>query len=263
MCDQVGYQVRDKVAVICGAGAPGTGIGNGRAAALLLAAAGARVVCVDRRLEDAEQTLEMLQEAGGQGLALAADATQEDACAEVVATVVAEYGGIDLLDNNVGVASQGSVVEDSRDNWERVLRINLDSVYWMSRLVIPQMVARGGGAIVNVSSISALRPRGLTAYSTSKGAVISLTQAMAVDHAAAGIRVNCVAPGPVFTPRMEAHGVVGDRRQQRIDAAPLRVEGTGWDVGHAVAFLLSDAARYITGQTLVVDGGVTLRGPDR
>ena len=124
------------------------------------------------------------------------------------------------------------------------------------------MIERGGGAIVNVSSISALRPRGLTAYSTSKGAVIALTKAMAVDHAADGIRVNCVAPGPVFTP-MVSGDMTEERRAQRVKATPLGIEGTGWDIGHAVTFLLSDAARYITGQTLVVDGGVTLQGPER
>ncbi|MEM7101441.1 MAG: SDR family oxidoreductase, partial [Pseudomonadota bacterium] len=97
----------------------------------------------------------------------------------------------------------------------------------------------------------------------SKGAVISMTQAMAVDHAPQGIRVNCVAPGPVFTPRIETQGISDERRQSRVDAAPLKTEGTGWDVGHAVVFLLSNAAKYITGQMLVVDGGVTLRGPER
>ena len=121
----------------------------------------------------------------------------------------------------------------------------------------------GGGAIVNVSSISALRPRGLTAYSTSKGAVITLTRAMAVDHAADGIRVNCVAPGPMYTPLIYAKGMSEEARERRRKAAPLAVEGTGWDVGNAVVFLASERARFITGQTLVVDGGVTLVGPRR
>ena len=121
----------------------------------------------------------------------------------------------------------------------------------------------GGGAIVNVSSISALRPRGLTAYSVSKGAVIALTKAMAVDHGRDNIRVNCVAPGPVYTPMVYSRGMSEKAREQRRRASALGIEGTGWDIGHAVRFLMSDHARYITGQTLVVDGGVTLQAPER
>ena len=114
-----------------------------------------------------------------------------------------------------------------------------------------------------MSSISALRPRGLTAYSVSKGAVIALTKAMAVDHGPQGIRVNCVAPGPVYTPMVYTHGMTEQARDTRRQASVLKREGTGWDVGSAVRFLLSDQSRYITGQTLVVDGGATLVGPSR
>ena len=143
------------------------------------------------------------------------------------------------------------------------MRINVDSMFLMAKHAIPAMIERGGGAIVNVSSISALRPRGLTAYSTSKGAVIALTRAMAVDHAKDGIRVNCVAPGPVFTPMVERGGMSEEMREKRRQASPLGIEGTGWDIGNAVVFLASDRARYITGQTLVVDGGVTLTAAER
>jgi NAD(P)-dependent dehydrogenase (short-subunit alcohol dehydrogenase family) len=123
----------------------------------------------------------------------------------------------------------------------------------------------GKGAIVNISSISALRPRGLTIYTTTKAAVIGLTKAMAVDHAKEGIRVNCVAPGPVYTPMVYArgNGMSAKARDNRRKASALGIEGTGWDIGMAVRFLLSDHARYITGQVLVVDGGVTLQAPER
>src|SRR5262249_47246096 len=132
------------------------------------------------------------------------------------------------------------------------------------KYAIPAMVETAGrGAIVNLSSISALRPRGLTAYTASKGAVIALTRAMAIDHAAQGIRVNCIAPGPMYTPMVYAPGMSTSAREQRRKASALGVEGTGWDIGHAVRFLLSDHARYITGQTLVVDGGTTLQAPAR
>jgi NAD(P)-dependent dehydrogenase (short-subunit alcohol dehydrogenase family) len=121
----------------------------------------------------------------------------------------------------------------------------------------------GRGAIVNISSISALRPRGLTAYTTTKAAIIGLTRAMAVDHAKENIRVNCVAPGPVYTPMVYGRGMSATAREQRRRASALGIEGTGWDIGLAVRFLLSDHARYITGHTLVVDGGVTLQAPER
>ena len=256
------FALNDKVAVVTGAGARGDGIGNGRAAALTLARSGCRVACVDRKRELAERTAQMIQTEGGAAIAIDADVTNETECARVVQEVSEAFGGIDLLDNNVGIGSQGSVVAESHERWQRLMRINVDSMFLMSKYVIPAMMERGGGAIVNVSSISALRPRGLTAYSTSKGAVIALTKAMAVDHAADGIRVNCVAPGPVYTPMVSAD-MTEERRAQRVKATPLGIEGTGWDIGNAVTFLLSDGARYITGQTLVVDGGVTLQGPDR
>ena len=128
---------------------------------------------------------------------------------------------------------------------------------------IPAMIRSGGGAIVNVSSISALRPRGLTVYSASKAAVIGLTRAMAVDHGRDNIRVNCVAPGPVYTPMVYERGMPPQARDRRRKASVLGIEGTGWDIGLAVRFLLSDQARYITGHTLVVDGGATLVGPER
>lgn len=252
-----------KVAVVTGGGALDDGIGNGRAAAILLARAGARVVVVDRKLKPAQRTVEMIESENGVALAVVADVTDEQDCASVVDAAVGSFGGIDILDNNVGVGSRGSVVDIDRDHWDRVMNINVTSMVLMSKQAIPAMVERGGGAIVNVSSISALRPRGLTAYSTSKGAVIALTRAMAVDHAAEGIRVNCVAPGPVFTPMVAGAGMSDELRERRRNASPLGIEGSGWDVGNAVVFLASARARYITGQTLVVDGGVTLSAASR
>lgn len=252
-----------KVAIVTGGGAQGDGIGNGRAAALLMARAGAKIVVVDRSEELAARTVEMITDEGGHALAITGDVTSEDDCQKIVVAARDAYGGVDILDNNVGVGSRGSVVDEDPARWDRVMRINVNSMFLMSKHTIPSLIERGGGAIVNVSSISALRPRGLTAYSTSKGAVIALTRAMAVDHAPDGIRVNCVAPGPVYTPMVAGGGMSEEDRARRKRAAPLGIEGTGWDVGHAVTFLASERARYITGQTLIVDGGVTLTAAAR
>lgn len=258
-----GWGLEGKVAVVTGAGAAGDGIGNGRAAAILLARAGARVVAVDRDVALARRTVEMIAESGGEALAFQADVTRPADCAAMVEAALDRFGRLDLLDNNVGISSRGSVVDETEERWRRVMRVNVDTMFLAARHAIPAMRRAGGGAIVNVSSISALRPRGLTAYSVSKGAVIALTRAMAVDHGREGIRVNCVAPGPVYTPMVYAGGMSEAARARRRQASALGIEGTGWDIGHAVRFLLSEQARYITGHVLVVDGGTTLTAPER
>lgn len=252
-----------KVAVVTGGGAAGEGIGNGRAAAILIARAGAQVLVVDRDKALAQRTVEMIEEGGGQAVAVEADVTQSADCAAIVQTALDRFGRLDLLDNNVGIGSRGTVIDETEESWRRVMQVNVDSMFLMSKHAIPAMRRAGGGAIVNVSSISALRPRGLTVYSVSKGAVIALTRAMAVDHGREGIRVNCVAPGPVYTPMVYQRGMSPSARDRRRQASALGIEGTGWDIGQAVRFLLSSHARYITGHTLVVDGGTTLSAPER
>ncbi len=257
------WGLEGKAAIVTGGGAAADGIGNGRAAAILLAKAGAKVVVADRDLKLAQRTVEMIESAGGQGTALEVDVTRASDCAALVKTAVERYGRLDLLDNNVGIGSRGSVVDLAEDEWRRVMQVNVETMFLVAKHAIPAMRRAGGGAIVNVSSISALRPRGLTAYTASKGAVIALTRAMAVDHGHEGIRVNCVAPGPVYTPMVYARGMSPKARETRKNASVLKQEGSGWDIGHAVRFLLSDYARYITGHTLVVDGGTTIVAPDR
>src|SRR5881409_754365 len=211
----------------------------------------------------AKRTVEMIEAGGGQGLAFQADMTRAADCAAVVEAALDRYGRLDYLDNNVGIGSRGSVVDETEESWRRLMTVNVDTMFLAAKHAIPAMRRTGAGAIVNVSSISALRPRGLTAYSVSKGAVIALTKAMAVDHGLDGIRVNCVAPGPVYTPMVYQGGMSDAARERRRKASVLGIEGTGWDIGHAVRFLLSRQARYITGQTLVVDGGATVSGPER
>ena len=253
-----------KVALISGGGAADDGIGNGRAAAILLARAGTNVMVADREIGLADRTVEMIADEGGTAEAIAGDVTNEADCKRLVEATVERFGRLDFLDNNVGIGSRGSVVDERPEQYRRVMQVNVESMFLLSRYAIPAMIETAhGGAIVNISSISALRPRGLTTYTTSKAAVIGLTRAMAVDHGRDNIRVNCICPGPMYTPMVYAGGMSEAARTRRMKASVLKVEGTGWDVGHAVKFLLSSHARYITGQVLVVDGGVTLQAPER
>jgi NAD(P)-dependent dehydrogenase (short-subunit alcohol dehydrogenase family) len=206
----------------------------------------------------------MIKAEGGIAEAIAGDVTQEAECKRLVDAAVERWGRLDFLDNNVGIGSRGSVVDEKPEEYRRVMQVNVETMFLLSKYAIPAMIRTAkGGAIVNISSISALRPRGLTTYTVSKAAVIGLTQAMAVDHGRDNIRVNCICPGPMYTPMVYARGMSDTARTQRANASVLKTEGTGWDVGHAVRFLLSDHARYITGQALVVDGGVTLQAPER
>jgi NAD(P)-dependent dehydrogenase (short-subunit alcohol dehydrogenase family) len=180
----------------------------------------------------------------------------------MVDEAVSRWGRLDCLDNNVGFGSLGNVVEESEEKWTQMMHTNLDSMFLACKHAIPAMIrTAGGGAIVNISSVSSVRPHGLAAYTTSKGAVNALTKAMAVDHGPDNIRVNAVLPGPVYTPVVYATGMSDEAREVRRRASVMGREGTGWDVGRAVRFLLSDEARFITGQLLCVDGGVSLASP--
>lgn len=251
------------VAVVTGAGSSGPGIGNGRATAVLFAREGAKVVLVDNHLERAEETLQMIEKEGGQACAVQADVTRDEDCRRAVEAAVSAYGRVDILDNNVGIGiGSVSVVDVTEENWDRVMAVNVKSMVLMSKHAVPVIAQGGGGSIINISSLSALRPRGLTPYSTSKGAVIALTKAMAVDHARQNIRVNCIAPGPVYTP-MVARGMTPEQREVRAKASPLGTEGSAWDTAWAAVYLASPESRWVTGVVLPVDGGLSLVAPAR
>jgi NAD(P)-dependent dehydrogenase (short-subunit alcohol dehydrogenase family) len=251
-------RLEGKVAIVTGAGSQNEGIGNGRAAAVLFAREGARVLLVDRRRSAAEETLAMITAEGGTGDIFEGDVTNPPDCEAMVAHAVSRWAKLDILDNNVGIGINGSVVTVSPEDWDLQMRVNVRSMMLTSKYAVPAMVAAGGGAIVNISSIAAMRGRGLTPYSASKGAVISLTKAMASDHGRDGIRVNCICPGPVYTPMVSARGMPAETRERRRRSSALGTEGTGWDVGYAALFLVSDEARWITGVVLPVDGGVLI-----
>jgi len=248
-----------RVAIVTGAGSRADGIGNGRACAILLARSGAQVVLIDAVPEWAETTRRMIEDEGGQALCVACDVSQDSQCAEAVAQTLKHWGRVDILVNNVGISGPtGDAVNLDLEEWDQALRINVTSMMLMARHCIPAMRETGGGAIVNIASVAGLmggHPSLL--YPTSKGAVVNMTRAMAAHHGEEGIRVNCVAPGMVHTPMVYARGMSQEKREIRRKRSLLGTEGSGWDVGHAVRYLASDEARWMTGVILPVDAGTT------
>jgi NAD(P)-dependent dehydrogenase (short-subunit alcohol dehydrogenase family) len=246
-----------KVAIVTGGGSRGPGIGNGRAAAVLFAREGARVAVLDRDANAAAETRRMIDAEGGDAIEVLADVSEEASCRAAVEEVVRRWGAIHILVNNVGITGPaGNAVEVELDSWDRALRVNLTSMVLMAKQVVPIMVTAGGGSIINISSIAGLLGGGALLYATAKGGIISLTRSMAAAYGRQAIRVNCVAPGLVYTPMVQ-EGMTPEQREARRLRTLLQTEGTGWDVGHAVLFLASDEARWITGVTLPVDGGAT------
>ena len=255
------FRLEGKVAIVTGAGSSGEGVGNGKAASILFAREGAKVLLVDFQEDRARETLQLIQEEGGVASTLQGDMTKIEDCQRMADTAMERYGRVDILDNNVGISQRGTVVEVSEEDWDKVMTVNLKTIMLASKVTIPHMIASGGGgAIINIASIAGLRAHSSTPYSASKAGVIGLTFSMAADHAADNIRVNVIAPGLVYTP-MVAPRMNDDLRQYRTDAAPLKTEGTAWDVGYAALFLASEEARWITGIVLPVEAGLTVTSP--
>jgi NAD(P)-dependent dehydrogenase (short-subunit alcohol dehydrogenase family) len=252
-------RVAGKSAIVTGAGStPGQGVGTGKASAIVLAREGARVLLVDLHAERAEETLKQIEAEGGTAVIFAGDCTQAATCEAMVKAAVDAFGTVDVLVNNIGLASVGNVVDITEEQWDRALAINLRTNFLSCKYTVPVMAAQGSGSIVNISSISALRGDGTIAYSAAKGAVLAMTVEMAYTHGRQGIRVNAIAPGHIVTPMVRS--IPGQDSDYvttlRNEAGLLGTPGDGWDVAAAVAFLASDDARWITGTTLPVDSGV-------
>ncbi len=269
-------KLKDRVAIVVGAGSSGPGWGNGKCTAITFAREGARVFCVDLKRAAAEETVGLIDKEVGPGFAVAyeANASNNADVKAMVDACMAKWGRVDILDNNVGIGSQGGPVELSEDEWHRVFDVNVKSFFLTAKHVLPIMEKQGKGAIVNVSSIASIRsPKGISylAYNASKGAVNSLTMAIASQYAEKGIRCNAILPGLMHTPMIDFLAEQYARSEKdhnqayekmieiRDRASPTGKMGTGWDTANAALFLASDQSSYVNGHLLVVDGGITVR----
>ncbi len=269
----MGNRLKGKVAIVCGAGSvPGPPdrepVGNGRAAAIVYAREGAAVLAVDINAEFAEETKKIIESEGGICSVFRADASRAQDCQAMAKQCLKTYGRIDILHNNVGIGPRnpGGLLDVEEEDWDLVLNVNLKSIFHSCRAVIPQMIKQGGGAILNISSVGAVKhsyPE-LFIYSISKAAVNTFTRCLAYEFADKGIRVNCIMPGMIDSPVIYKEilrlykGDIEKMRKDRGEKIPMKHMGEPWDIAYASLFLVSEEAKYITGQVLAVDGGVLL-----
>ncbi len=260
------FRLDGKVALVTGCGTLGDGWGNGKAAAAVLARQGAQIYGCDLDIEAARQCADAVGAEGGVITVKQCDVTDASQVEELVRSCIDTYGRIDVLVNNVGRSEPGDPVSMSQDIWNDQIQVNLTSAFLCCKHVIPVMKSAGGGSIINISSIAGLRYAGKpqVGYAAAKAALMQMTATTAVIYAGDGVRLNSVVPGLMFTPLVERlaqkyakgdyEGFVAHRHAQ----VPSGRMGDAWDVAHAVAFLASDESRYITGQQIVVDGGITM-----
>ncbi|MEC7870867.1 MAG: SDR family oxidoreductase [Chloroflexota bacterium] len=260
----LGNRLKDKVAIVTGAGTRGEIAGTGQAASILMAREGAKILLCDIDIDRAEETLNVIEKEDGTGKIFIGDVTSEKDCEAMINESIKQFGKLDILFNNVGGPGSGMVTEIDEEDWHRSIDLNIKSAVMGSKYAIPAMEKSGGGSIINVSSIDGTQAGSTrnVPYSISKAAISHLSRIMAVHHGRQNIRVNCVAPGHVYGAfpnrfkKMEE-----DWRDLRKKAGPLGTEGTAWDVGWAVVYLASDEAKWVTGVVLPVDAGVQAASP--
>jgi NAD(P)-dependent dehydrogenase (short-subunit alcohol dehydrogenase family) len=263
-------RLKDRVAIVVGAGqSPGEGIGNGRATALTFAREGAKVLCVDHNLASAQDTAAMIADAGGTAAAFKADVTKNAELKAMVADAQGRWGRIDVLHNNVGVSLAGGdaeLLDITEEAFDRCVAINLKSCILAAKHVLPIMRKQNGGVIINISSMAVITTYPYVAYKATKAAMVAFTEQLAYQNARYGIRANVILPGLMNTPMAvdtrarEFNKTRAEVEAERDSKVPLRKKmGTGWDVANAALFLASDEASFITGITLPVDGGASVR----
>ena len=261
-------RLQDRIAIVTGAGSVGPGWGNGRATCVRFAEEGAKIFAVDRDLDKVAETVERVKAVGGEIVLQQCDVTDSTSVAAMAEACLKYFGRMDVLVNNVGGSAHGGPVEMSEEVWDAQVDFNLKSVFLTCKYVLPVMEKQGKGAIVNVASTSGVRFTGAfqVGYAATKAGVIQLSRVVAMQYAGKGIRVNTVIPGQMHTPMVEARlakqrtgGDVEALLKSRVARIPLGFMGDGRDTAHAVLFLASDEARFITGTEIVVDGGMTAR----
>lgn len=258
-------KLHGKVAVVTGAGSSGPGVGTGKAISAVFAREGARVVLVDMFEDRAEETLSLIEADGGEAAVLVADLRDPSSYDMVVEAAVAQFGTVDILVNNAAISSSTSIVDTTPELYGEVLAVNLTAPFFLTKGVIPHMAAGGGGSIVNIMSIAAMRGqggRGRTAYAASKAAMQGLMVDVADAYGNDGIRVNTIAPGIIDTPMRASAIRQGGHDPATVDLSSktaLGFEGNAWDIASAALFLAGPDGRYITGVLLPVDGGTTAR----
>lgn len=263
----MGERLSGKTAIVTGAGSVGPGWGNGKATAVLFAREGARVFAVDINAAAAEETKAIIDAEGGRCTTMRVDVSQAEDVQAMVDRCLATYGRIDVLHNNVGIVEVGGPVETGEAAWDRVLAVNLKSQYLTCKHTLPHMERQGGGAIVNISSVAAIRYTGVDyiTYYASKAGILGLTRGIALQYAAKQIRANAILPGLMHTPMIIEPlkdvygGDVETMLRVRAEQCPMKRMGDAWDVAHAALFLASDEAKYVTGVELVVDGGLSCK----
>ena len=260
-------RLEGKVAIIVGAGQqPGETPGNGKATAIRFAQEGATLLLVDINEAWINDTFEAVQEFGGQASIFITDITQEENCKALARTAIERYGRIDILHYNVG-RSKGDrkTVDMDVQMWDEIMAMNLRGMFMTCKAVLPQMIAQKSGSIINISSTSSFAARPTITYKTSKGAVNTMTQHIAMENAPYGVRANAILPGLIDTPmaierRAAERGVSRDViRGEREVLVPMKRMGSAWDVANTAVFLASDEANYITGALIPVDGGLLLK----
>jgi len=261
-------RLENKIAIITGAGqSKGATIGNGRATALRFAQEGASLFLTDRDIDSVTETAELVRANGGNAIAFQMDVSKEPACLDMTRACVEAYGRIDILHNNVGIgAGDRGVTSLSLEVWQRIMDINLTSMFLTAKHVIPVMREQASGVIINISSLAAIAATGMVAYKTSKAGILALTENIALANAKHGIRANAILPGLMNTP-MAVEGTATARGESletviasRDAMVPLGNRmGSAWDVANAALFLASDEAKFITGVSLLVDGGQSLK----